>query len=82
MLSGPSATLGVWVSSHVAVPATSLARNSGNETVVWVHQAAEHFVARRVRAVALDATRALVVDGLAGGERIVARGAQALSQIR
>jgi hypothetical protein len=32
--------------------------------------------------VPLDAGRALVLDGLAGGERIVAEGAQALSQIR
>lgn len=66
----------------VAVPAAALVRNAANEPVVWVHEAAERFVARRVRTAPLDAGRMLVVDGLAGDERVVTDAATALSQIR
>jgi hypothetical protein len=50
--------------------------------VVWVHETAERFVPHRVKAVSLDANRILVLEGLTGGERIVATGSQALNQIR
>ena len=66
----------------VAVAASAVARNSANETVVWVHEDAERFVARRVRTAPLDAGRVLVSEGLAGGERVVVQGVPALSQIR
>lgn len=66
----------------VAVPAAAVARNAANEAVVWVHEDAERFAARRVRTAPLDAARVLVNEGLAGGERVVVQGAPALSQIR
>lgn len=65
----------------VAVPATAVAR-VGSEDVVWVHAAAERFVPRRVVVAPLDGVRVRVVSGLAGGERVVAQGAQALAQVR
>lgn len=66
----------------VAVAASAIARNGANETVVWVHEGAERFVARRVKTLPLDGARLLVAEGLAGGERVVVQGASALSQIR
>ncbi|MBN8474040.1 MAG: HlyD family secretion protein, partial [Sulfuritalea sp.] len=66
----------------VAVPAAAVVRNAANETVVWVHESAERFVARRVRTAPLDAGRMLVAEGLVGTERVVTDGAMALSQIR
>lgn len=68
--------------SGVAVPISALSRNGANEVIIWVHERAEHFVPRRVRTISLDAQRVLVLDGLAGDERIVAQGAQALNQLR
>lgn len=68
--------------SGVAAAIGALGRNGSNEAVVWVHEAAERFVPRRVKTVPLDAGRILVLEGLAGGERVVAAGAQALNQIR
>lgn len=66
----------------VAIPAAAVVRNAANEPVVWVHASAEHFVARKVRAVALDGHSVAVTDGLSGGERVVVEGAAALAQIR
>ncbi len=66
----------------VALPATALARNASNETIVWVKTQAERFAPRPVRTRPLDAARVLVTDGLAGGERVVTDGAPLLAQIR
>jgi cobalt-zinc-cadmium efflux system membrane fusion protein len=66
----------------VALPASALARNASNEPVVWVKTAPERFEPRRVRVEPLDASRVRVVDGLAGGERVVTDGAPLLGQFR
>ena len=66
----------------VAIPATSVVRNAANETVVWVHETAEHFEARRVKIEPLDSDFVLVANGLNGDERIVVQGASSLSQVR
>ncbi len=66
----------------VAIPAAAVVRNAANESVVWVHQSAERFVARKVKAAALDGHTVAVTDGLNGGERVVVEGAAALAQIR
>lgn len=66
----------------VAVPAQALVRDATNETVVWLHDHAERFSPVRVRAEPLDVGRVLVRAGLKGGERVVTRGAVALSQVR
>lgn len=66
----------------VAIPAGAVVRNAANESVVWVHESAERFVVRKVKAVALDGYSVAVTDGLKGGERVVFQGAAALAQIR
>ena len=66
----------------VAVPHAALTRNSGGDTVVWVHAGAEKFVTKRVRFQALDGSRAAVTEGVTSGDRIVTDGAAALAQVR
>ena len=66
----------------VAIPAVSVVRNAANETVVWVHETAEHFESRRVKTEPLDGDSVLVTNGLNGDERIVVQGASSLSQVR
>jgi cobalt-zinc-cadmium efflux system membrane fusion protein len=66
----------------VAIPAVSVVRNTANETVVWVHETAEHFESRRVKTEPLDGDSVLVTNGLSGDERIVVQGASSLSQVR
>lgn len=66
----------------VAIPAAAVVRNAANESVVWVHESAERFVARKVKAAALDGHSVAVTDGLNGGERVVVQGAASLAQIR
>lgn len=66
----------------VAIPAAAVVRNAANESVVWVHESAERFVSRKVKAAALDGHSVVVTDGLNGGERVVVQGAASLAQIR
>jgi hypothetical protein len=66
----------------VPVPAAALVRSASNEPIVWVKTAPERFEPRRVRTQPLDAERALVVDGLGGGERVVVESAPLLNQVR
>lgn len=66
----------------VAVPASAVGRNAANEPVVWVHDAAERFVVRKVRMLPLDGHSVLVTEGLKGGERVVVQGAASLAQVR
>lgn len=66
----------------VAIPAAAVVRNAANESVVWVHESAERFISRKVKAAALDGHSVAVTDGLAGGERVVVQGAASLAQIR
>ncbi len=66
----------------VAVPVGALVRNSGGESVVWVHAEAERFAQKRVRSQPLDAGRVAVIAGLTEGERVVTSGAAALAQVR
>ena len=44
--------------------------------------APERFVPTRVTIEVLDAERALVTEGLAGGERVVSAGVELLGQVR
>jgi hypothetical protein len=66
----------------VPVPAAALARNPANETIVWVHTAAELFVPRTVRFTELDGSTVSVLSGLQGGERVVVEGASLVNQVR
>ncbi|WP_295856275.1 HlyD family efflux transporter periplasmic adaptor subunit [uncultured Xylophilus sp.] len=65
-----------------AVPASALARNAANETVVWVKTAPEHFAPRVVTTAPLDGASVAVTQGLAAGERVVVQGTALLNQIR
>ena len=65
-----------------AVPQSAVVQNAVNESVVWVHESAEHFKPRKVQVQVLDAKRSVVTSGLAAGERVVTQGANLLAQIR
>lgn len=66
----------------VAVPVAALVRNSGNESIVWVHASAERFVPQKVTAQPLDGERLLLTSGVPGKARVVSQGAEALIQLR
>ena len=68
--------------SGVALPATSVVKTLGGETMVWVKQSAERFAPRKVIAQDLDNERMAITSGLKNGERVVTQGAALLSQIR
>lgn len=88
----PSASLAVgmplrvyasWGGGHegVTLPDAALTRGESGETFVWEHAGAERFRARRVKTRPIEAGRVLV-EGLAGNERIVVQGATLLAQVR
>jgi membrane fusion protein, heavy metal efflux system len=64
------------------VPTAAVVKNASNQDMVWVHTAAETFVARTVRASALDGGTVSVVDGLKAGDRVVTQGAPLVNQVR
>lgn len=66
----------------VPVPAAAVVKNAANQEIVWLKTSAERFQPRPVRTQALDASRVAVVDGLAGGERVVVQGTALLNQVR
>jgi len=65
-----------------AVPAIAIVRDRNNQDIIWVHVGAERFVPRTVRFVPSDGTTAIVIDGLAKGDRFVVQGASLLNQVR
>ena len=68
--------------SGIALPAAALARNSANETVVWVKSGAQRFVPLPVEATALDARTVIVTRGLSPDNRVVVVGTSLINQIR
>ncbi|GJD59710.1 HlyD family efflux transporter periplasmic adaptor subunit [Methylobacterium dankookense] len=66
----------------LALPRTSVVRGGNGQSIVYEHTAPERFEPREVRVEPLDASRVLVVSGLAPGRRIVAQGAELLNQVR
>lgn len=66
----------------VAIPANALARNSSNQTIVWVKTAPEHYAPRLVRHQPLDGKRVLVTTGLNDNERVVIQATTLINQIR
>ena len=82
----PSATVRVLAQtgeplSGVALPVSSVVKNSANESVVWLHEQALVFRAVAVQPQALDGARVLVRQ-LPAGSRVVSDGASLLNQIR
>lgn len=66
----------------IPVPLAAVVKDTSNRDVVWTHPSAEVFQPRPVRLLPLDGTRALVVDGLAAGDRVVVQGAALVNQVR
>jgi hypothetical protein len=65
-----------------AVARQALVRDRSGEHVVWVHEAAERFVPRRVAFEPLDAETVVVTSGLDENDRVVVTGANLLAQVR
>jgi cobalt-zinc-cadmium efflux system membrane fusion protein len=65
----------------VALPASSVVKNSANESVVWLHEQALLFRAVPVQPQALDGKTVLVTQ-IKAGSRVVTEGASLLNQIR
>jgi len=65
-----------------AVGRQALVRDRSGQHVVWVHEAAERFVPRRVDFEPLDADTVVVTSGLVAHERVVTKGANLLAQVR
>ena len=57
-------------------------RGANGEDIVYVHTDPEVFEPRAVRTEPLDATRVLIVAGVASGDRLVTQGAELLNQLR
>lgn len=66
----------------MVTPRSSLQKQASGDTVVWVHDQAEHFAPRVVRHQALDARHVVVISGLRDGDRVVTEGANLLAQVR
>ena len=65
----------------VVLPASSVVKNSANESVVWLHEQALIFRAVPVQPQALDGKTVLVTQ-IKPGSRVVSEGASLLNQIR
>ncbi len=65
-----------------AVARRALVRERSGESVVWVHEAAERFVPRRVAFESLDADTIVVTSGLSARDRVVVFAANLLAQVR
>ena len=66
----------------IALPASALARNPANETVVWIKSGAERFIALPVEVSVLDARTVVVTRGLSPDNRVVVSGTSLINQIR
>ncbi len=68
--------------SAIAVPASSLLKSPANQTIVWVKTAPERFEPRVVTTEVLDGIVVAVTSGLKAGDRVAARGATLINQVR
>ena len=68
--------------SGVIVDRDAIVRGSSGEAIILRHVEPEHFEARPVRTLPLDAARVVIVAGVEVGERVVVRGAELINQIR
>lgn len=66
----------------IAAPRDAVIRGANGEDIVYVHTDPEVFAPRAVRTEPLDATRVLIVAGVASGDRLVTQGAELLNQLR
>lgn len=71
--------------SHIkglAVSAAALAKNSANQSIVWVKRGPEIFAPRLVSVEPLDGVNVAITSGLAAGEVVVTQGVALLNQVR
>ncbi|MFG1249567.1 efflux RND transporter periplasmic adaptor subunit [Xanthobacter flavus] len=66
----------------IAIPRSAVVRGANGQSIVYAHVSAERFVSLEVKTAPLDATRVLVLAGLAHGQRVVTDGAELIDQIR
>ena len=66
----------------LAIPRSAVVRGANGQPIVYEHVSAERFMPREVKTEPLDASRVLVLAGLAPGRRIVTDGAELIDQIR
>lgn len=66
----------------IALPASALARNQANETVVWIKSGAQRFIALPVETTPIDAGTVIVTRGLGPDNRVVVEGTSLINQIR
>lgn len=66
----------------IAVPISSLVKNSANQDAVWVKTAPERFEPRVVMHAPLDGSRLRLTLGVKPGESVVTQGATLINQIR
>ena len=66
----------------IVVPINSVVRNGNGQTIVWIHESAERFVARAVTVEPLDGNGMLVTAGLGEKVRVVTNSAHILSEVR
>ena len=66
----------------ISAPRDAVIRGANGEDIVYVHTDPEVFEPRAVRTEPLDATRVLIVAGVASGDRLVTQGAELLNQLR
>lgn len=65
----------------VQLPASSIVKNSANESIVWLHDSAQVFRAVPVTPIPVDGKTVLVMQ-LKPGSRVVTQGATLINQIR
>ncbi len=66
----------------IAIPRSAVVRGANGQPIVYEHVSAERFMPREVKTEPLDASRVLVLAGLAPVRRIVTDGAELIDQIR
>ena len=66
----------------IAIPRLAVVRGANGQPIIYEHVSAERFMPREVKTEPLDASRVLVLAGLAPGRRIVTDGAELIDQIR
>ncbi len=68
--------------SGVVLPKSSVMRSANGQTIVWLRDSPQRFVARPVRIQPVDGDTVLVSAGVAPGDVVVTDGAGLLNQIR
>ncbi len=66
----------------ILLPQAAVLKGNQNDSIIWVHDQAEHFKPVQGRVQVIDGSQVVVLTGLKDGDRVVVQGATLLSQIR